>query len=147
MDRTDTTRADVPPDLDAVGVNASSERPFAAVLARRVSNALLTRAYRERPGEWDVHQDMAAGDVADVMPPAFVTVPSSFLTAITQPGSAMPNRLPSVTRNRVCWKVDCLPTSATNCLGMLSRDSGHRRVPEPPDRTTGWISMCNRQFV
>ena len=24
-----------------------------------------------------------------------------------------------------------------NCLGYMARDSGHRRVPEPPERTTG----------
>jgi len=42
----------------------------AAALARRISNALLTRAYRERPGEWDVHDNMPADEVADVMPPA-----------------------------------------------------------------------------
>jgi hypothetical protein len=26
-------------------------------------------------------------------------------------------------------------------LGYAARDSGHSRVPEPPDRTTGWIVM------
>jgi hypothetical protein len=29
------------------------------------------------------------------------------------------------------------PTSESSCLGYFSRDSGHKRVPEPPDRTTG----------
>jgi hypothetical protein len=47
------------------------------------------------------------------------------------------NRPRSATRSSVCWKVDCLPSSGTNCLGMLSRESGHRRLPEPPTRMTG----------
>lgn len=29
--------------------------------------------------------------------------------------------------------------SGTNCLGKLSRDNGHKRVPEPPQRMTGRI--------
>src|SRR5262252_8169353 len=49
------------------------------------------------------------------------------------------NRPRSATRSRVCWKVECLPRSGTNCLGMLSRDSGHRRLPEPPTKMTGVI--------
>ena len=31
--------------------------------------------------------------------------------------------------------------NCNNCFGYFSRDSGHRRVPEPPDNTTGWINM------
>jgi len=26
-----------------------------------------------------------------------------------------------------------------NCLGKLSRDTGHKRVPDPPDKITGTI--------
>ena len=37
-------------------------------LTRRISNALMTRFYRERPGEWDLHDEMAASEVADVLP-------------------------------------------------------------------------------
>ena len=33
-----------------------------------------------------------------------------------------------------------------NCLGYMARDSGHRRVPEPPERTSGriegWLAFC-----
>ena len=28
-----------------------------------------------------------------------------------------------------------------NCLGYMARDSGHRRVPEPPERMTGTIAL------
>src|SRR6516164_7300053 len=42
----------------------------AAALARRISNSLLTRAYRSRPGEWDLNDEMSEEEVADVMPPA-----------------------------------------------------------------------------
>ncbi len=42
----------------------------AATLARRISNALLTRSFRDRPGDWDVHEEMSAGEVADILPPA-----------------------------------------------------------------------------
>src|SRR5476651_579991 len=51
-----------------------------------------------------------------------------------------PNRVLSATRSRVCWKVDRSPSSGTNCLGMLSRDSGQSRLPEPPTRMMGVIS-------
>jgi arginine decarboxylase len=59
----------------AVLLNALKERiarndaSGAAQLARRISNALLTRSYRERLGEWDVHDNTAASEVADVLPP------------------------------------------------------------------------------
>jgi arginine decarboxylase len=41
-----------------------------AVLARRISNALLNRSYRENPGEWDVHEQSVGGDITDVLPPS-----------------------------------------------------------------------------
>ena len=43
------------------------------------------------------------------------------------------------TRSAVSWNVERGPTSAMNCLGMVSRDSGHTRVPAPPHMITGWI--------
>ncbi|MBR0662285.1 aminotransferase class I/II-fold pyridoxal phosphate-dependent enzyme [Neoroseomonas oryzicola] len=49
---------------------AGGDAAGVATLARRISNALLTRAYRERPGEWDLHDEMPAGEVVDVLPPA-----------------------------------------------------------------------------
>ena len=30
--------------------------------------------------------------------------------------------------------------SGTNCFGMLSRETGHKRVPAPPHMITGIIS-------
>jgi hypothetical protein len=29
------------------------------------------------------------------------------------------------------------PQSGSNCFGKDARDSGHSRVPEPPDKITG----------
>ena len=49
---------------------AADDASGAAKLARRISNGLLTRAYRGRPGEWDVHDEMSSSEVADIMPPA-----------------------------------------------------------------------------
>ncbi|WP_270935083.1 aminotransferase class I/II-fold pyridoxal phosphate-dependent enzyme [Falsiroseomonas oryzae] len=49
---------------------ATDDAGSAARLARRISNALLTRSYRERPGDWDLHDEHAPGDVVDIMPPA-----------------------------------------------------------------------------
>ncbi|SFH21495.1 hypothetical protein SAMN05192567_116143 [Methylobacterium phyllosphaerae] len=44
----------------------------------------------------------------------------------------------SDTRASVAWKVErSASTSRANCLGMLSRDAGHSRVPVPPHRITG----------
>ncbi len=48
---------------------AANDADGAARLARRISNALMTRAYRERPSEWDPHAEMDVDEVADVMPP------------------------------------------------------------------------------
>ena len=45
----------------------------------------------------------------------------------------------SAMRSSTCWKVERASTSATNCLGMLSRDTGHSRVPAPPHMITGTI--------
>ncbi|WP_237215344.1 aminotransferase class I/II-fold pyridoxal phosphate-dependent enzyme [Falsiroseomonas oryziterrae] len=42
----------------------------AARLARRISNALLTRSYRDRPGDWEASEDRAGSEVADILPPA-----------------------------------------------------------------------------
>jgi hypothetical protein len=39
-------------------------------------------------------------------------------------------------RASTCWNVDSCPTRGTNCLGMLSRETGHRRVPAPPHMIT-----------
>jgi hypothetical protein len=39
----------------------------------------------------------------------------------------------------VVWKVDRSPTSGMNCLGSVSRDSGHTLVPDPPHMITGKI--------
>ena len=48
---------------------AANDAGGAARLARRISNGLMTRAYRERPSEWDPHAEMDVDEVADVMPP------------------------------------------------------------------------------
>ena len=48
---------------------AANDAASAARLARRFSNALLTRSYRARPSEWDLNSERAADDVADVLPP------------------------------------------------------------------------------
>ena len=40
----------------------------------------------------------------------------------------------------------CSPTSGSSCLGYSSRDSGHSRVPEPPERTTG-VSMRTASYA
>jgi len=49
---------------------ARNDAGGAADLARRISNALLTRSYRERAGDWDVHDEVATTDVANILPPA-----------------------------------------------------------------------------
>ena len=47
---------------------AADDAAGALRLARRISNALLTRAYRQRPGEWDAAEDTGS-EVIDVLPP------------------------------------------------------------------------------
>ncbi|KMO35854.1 decarboxylase [Methylobacterium variabile] len=41
----------------------------AARMALRISNALLTRSYRERAAEWDPRAELALDEVGDVLPP------------------------------------------------------------------------------
>jgi arginine decarboxylase len=48
---------------------AAEDATGATALARRISGALLTRSYRDRPGEWEAAEDAAPGEIADVMPP------------------------------------------------------------------------------
>ena len=50
------------------------------------------------------------------------------------------NTASSATRRTVAWKVEVAgSTSGVNCFGMLSREAGHSRVPDPPHRITGRI--------
>ena len=48
---------------------AADDAAGSARLARRFSNALLTDRYRERSSEWDLHGEMAADEVAEILPP------------------------------------------------------------------------------
>ncbi|MDB5376175.1 MAG: decarboxylase [Rubritepida sp.] len=47
---------------------AASDAAGAALLARRISNALLTRSYRQRPADWE-EDDKSASEAAEVLPP------------------------------------------------------------------------------
>ena len=42
-------------------------------------------------------------------------------------------------RRITCWNVEPWSTKATNCLGMLSRETGQSLVPAPPHMMTGMI--------
>ena len=56
----------------------------------------------------------------------------------TTTGGAKPGPTP---RRAVSTIIErSLFSSPQNCLGKLSRDTGHSRVPEPPDRMTGTTS-------
>src|SRR3954453_22424693 len=48
---------------------AANDAAGSARLGRRFSNALLTRSYRARPSEWDLHSERSVDEVADVLPP------------------------------------------------------------------------------
>src|SRR5260221_6325178 len=56
----------------------------------------------------------------------------------TMIGAAPPK---PVSRCTVSCSIVLALISGSNCLGYSSRDSGHRRVPAPPDRTTGTSGM------
>src|SRR5262250_715472 len=47
------------------------------------------------------------------------------------------NNSGSEIRAITCWKVESGPIRRTNCFGMLSRETGHSRVPAPPHMMTG----------
>ena len=51
-----------------------------------------------------------------------------------------PKLAPNI-RRAEAWKRLSSPKSLTNCLGCDLRESGHRRVPEPPQSKTGYIRL------
>jgi hypothetical protein len=55
----------------------------------------------------------------------------------TMVGGAKPSpglsRISVAARKLAAWVLE----KRTNCLGYMARDSGHSRVPEPPERMTG----------
>ncbi|GJE53506.1 hypothetical protein GOFOIKOB_6588 [Methylobacterium tardum] len=62
---------------------------------------------------------------------------------------AFANTAASDTRASVAWNVErSASTSRANCLGMLSREAGHSRVPVPPHRITGrtWLLQSLTYF-
>ena len=54
-----------------------------------------------------------------------------------RPRSGAAHRQAARAAARVSCSIVCAPVSGSSCLGYSSRDSGHRRVPAPPDRMTG----------
>ncbi len=48
---------------------AEDDAQATASLARRITRALLTRSFRQNPGDWDAHEE-GEGVAADVLPPA-----------------------------------------------------------------------------
>ena len=61
----------------------------------------------------------------------------SLLQTIT--GAAKPGPRPRRAVSTII-EVSCF-SRPQNCLGKLSRDTGHNRVPDPPERMTGTISV------
>src|SRR3954451_1666618 len=84
---------------------AANDAAGAAQLARRFSNALLTRSYRAHPSEWDLHSERAADEVADVLPPGLEDGEThrpycEVLFASAQPASRWPALAEEVRRLR-----------------------------------------------
>ncbi len=48
---------------------AENDATGCAALARRISNAILTRSYRERSIDWDAYDETSADEVAEILPP------------------------------------------------------------------------------
>ena len=42
-------------------------------------------------------------------------------------------------KRRLLQQACCAETSGSSCFGYCARDIGQSRVPEPPERITGWI--------
>ena len=49
---------------------AADDASGAQKLSRLISNALLTRSFHERPGEWDDAEDAGSAETADILPPS-----------------------------------------------------------------------------
>jgi arginine decarboxylase len=84
---------------------ADDDAGGSARLARRISNALLTRAYRERPAEWDPRAEPGVDEVGDVMPPGLGETESrrpyfEVLFVSAQPTSRWPALVDEVRRLR-----------------------------------------------
>src|SRR5215471_5883908 len=60
------------------------------------------------------------------------------LQTMTGAAAASPSR-----RSTVCCSNVRVPMSGKSCLGYSSRDSGHSRVPAPPERMTGVSTPCD----
>ncbi len=56
--------------------------------------------------------------------------------AITVSGA---KRSEAEARSAASWKRVCSPVSGIRCFGAALRESGHKRTPAPPDRSTGKI--------
>ena len=52
-------------------------------------------------------------------------------------GAASSNPAIASVRRTVACSSESSPISGNSCLGYFSRESGHSRVPDPPDSTTG----------
>ena len=48
---------------------AEDDAAATAFLTRRITRAILTRSFRQKPGDWEAHED-GEGVAADVLPPA-----------------------------------------------------------------------------
>ena len=66
-----------------------------------------------------------------------------YSSLLTTTGAASSTPLMPCTRRTVACSSESSPISGSSCFGYFSRDSGHRRVPEPPDKTMGWMSILN----
>ena len=72
---------------------ARDDAAGAAALARRISNSLLTRAYRHRPGEWDPNDEMSRTSCLRSTANAGLAghISRSCLSTVSQPRAGRPS--------------------------------------------------------
>ena len=63
---------------------------------------------------------------------------------VTMMGAPKPS---PVRRRAEAWKRLSAPMSRANCFGKDWREAGHSRVPEPLQKSTGWINVMSCSVV
>jgi hypothetical protein len=149
--------------MPSVMISPLAARPAARLQSRRKASALPTtwseaRATQTASGSrfsaMTVPTAMAAAEsrrsgsstISPLMPSASIcsaAMKRKSLLVMTIGGP----KAGSTSRCSVAWKVE-RPSSSSgmNCFGMVSRDSGQRRVPEPPAMTRGTIFAAMKGF-
>ena len=123
---------------------AANDASGSARLALRISNALLTRAYRERPAECDLHAEVGSDEIAEIMPPGLDGAEAhrpyfEVLFVSAQPASRWPALADELRRLR--RREDASPTSRSSSAPSKTRLRRGRQSGDHLGGGAGGISV------